>query len=393
MKLFFGLGPGDIVGDIKRVRQKSGESGETSITFSEQVFDYVVANRFEAMMTSHHPRRDALTVGAVRLLNQPKPWPGRGGIAFHLSQVFYGIMLAFRAKRFGADIAIIDGGSTHSFMLVLFKLVGIRVAVNFHNVRWPIGFEPAGFVGRSIRALDSWFFRRMADAALGCSPECGRQARTDGADQLPYFDWRGQYSADDFNPTPCDRADYGFQIIFAGRVEHGKGVFDLADIGVALAACCPRPVTIQVCGDGGALQPLRDQVAARGLDSLIVVRGRLERAELLEAYRQADVVIVPTRGSFCEGMPLVCAEAMLAGRPVVTSRLSNALPVLGSAVAEAEPENIESYVAALARLAQDNVYYEKLRAACKPASAQFLDPSQGYDAAIDRLIRSLTAER
>lgn len=58
-----------------------------------------------------------------------------------------------------------------------------------------------------------------------------------------------------------------------------------------------------------------------------------------------------TRRDFCEGMPLVCAEAMLSGKPVVTSRLSNALPVIGDTILEAQPEDIKSYAHAVRRLA------------------------------------------
>ena len=393
LKLFFALGPGDVVGDIRRIRDRNDDSGETSITFSEQVYDYVKAKDYRALAVSHHPRRDAIDVGSFSAMNLPKRFAGRSGLMFQISQIAYGITLARRARRFGADIAIIDAGGTHNFMLVLFRLLGIRVAVNFHNVRWPIGYEPTGFVRQLVRALDSWFFRNFADAAMGCSPECGNQARADGADRLPYFGWCGQYSADGFDPARPEPRDDVFRVMFAGRVEQSKGVFDLIDIATALSARCARPVAFHVCGEGSALQPLRDLVATRDLGHLITVHGRLERAELLDQYTRADVVIVPTRGNFCEGMPLVCAEAMLAGRPVVTSRLSNALPVIGDAIAEAAPEDVESYVAALLRLAEDPAFYEERRAACAPAALQFLDRTQGYDVAIDRVVSLLSAAR
>ncbi len=400
LKLFFALGPGDVVGDIRRIRDRNDDSGETSITFSEQVYDYVKAKDYRALAVSHHSRRDAIDVGSFSAMNLPKRFVGRSGLMFQISQIVYGVTLVRRARCFGADIAIIDAGGTHNFMLVLFRLLGIRVAVNFHNVRWPIGYEPTGLVRRSVRALDSWFFRNFADAAMGCSPECGNQARADGADRLPYFGWCGQYSADGFDPArPKPRDDVSeprddvFRVMFAGRVEQSKGVFDLVDIATALSARCTRPVAFHVCGEGSALQPLRDLLATRDLGRLITVHGRLERAELLDQYTQADAVIVPTRGNFCEGMPLVCAEAMLAGCPVVTSRLSNALPVIGDAIAEAVPEDVESYVAALLRLAEDPVFYEERRAACAPAALQFLDRTQGYDVAIDRVVSLLSAAR
>ena len=106
-------------------------------------------------------------------------------------------------------------------------------------------------------------------------------------------------------------------------------------------------------------------------------------------YARAHAVIVPTRADFCEGLPLSCAEAVLSGLPIVTSRLSNAIPVLGPALIETEPENIESYAKAILRLAEDRVTYDQLSNACLRLAGQFLDRSQSYPAAIDRVIAHL----
>ena len=145
-------------------------------------------------------------------------------------------------------------------------------------------------------------------------------------------------------------------------------------------------IVFEVCGDGDALSELRQIVDDKNLGDIVVIRGRLERPELLQAYARAHAIIVPTRSDFCEGLPMVCAEAMLAGLPLITSRLSNAIPVLGPALIEADPENIESYVQAILQLAENRVLYEKLSVACPDLAGQFLDRSQSFSAAIDRLI-------
>jgi glycogen synthase len=94
-----------------------------------------------------------------------------------------------------------------------------------------------------------------------------------------------------------------------------------------------------------------------------------------------------TRLDFCEGLPQVCAEAVLMGRPVVTSRISNAIEVLGDAVSVAEPEVVESYVARIAELANDAELYWRRIAACGGASICFTDASQGLAVALDRALR------
>lgn len=390
MRVFMALGPGDIVGDHeKRVAGRAASRsmrGETSITFSAQAIALLHARGHEALLVSSHPRRACFSEGAIETRNVPKWRVGRGGIAFHIGQVAYAIRLAAMARRFRAQLAIIDSGTTHWFMLTAFTLMGIPVALNFHNVRWPQGFEPRGTLARFIRRLDSWFIRTRAKGAAGCSPECAIQARADGADALPVFLWTGQFSADGFEPEQPPAQDGAFHVLFAGRVERNKGVFDLVEMASMLRTRPDLKVVFDVCGDGGDLEPLRAAVKQADLADVVRVHGRLERAALLQAYARAHVVIVPTRGDFCEGMPLVCAEAMLSGRPVITSRLSNALPVIGEAIAEAQPESPPSYVAAIEMLAGDPSAWARLQAATIQCRQQFLDRSRSYPVALDRLI-------
>jgi glycogen(starch) synthase len=386
MKLFAALGPADIVAAHRKWVSPAGIANETSIIFSGQLYEYCNLRRIEALFTSHNASLDSLKTTHVEFVNVPRRWDVEGGWRFHIGKMAYALRLARRARRFGADLAIIDSGSAHYFALAIFRLMRIPVAVNFHNVRWPIGFEPRGLIARAIRRLDSWFFRRIAVGAIGCSPECSIQARCDGADRLPYFGWCAQFRMDGFPHVQVDTARNPFRLLFVGRVEQNKGVFDLIAIGNLLEQQNSVPVTIDICGDGSALDQLRTAVAVSGLSDRIFVRGRLERVDVLGAYGHAHAIVIPTRSNHCEGMPLVCAEAVLSGRPIVTSKISNALPVVGKAIAEAEPEDPTSYARTIRKLTEDAQYYKQLQRACAEESRQFLDRQRSYPAAVDRLI-------
>lgn len=393
MKLFMALGSGNIVDDLRRHTQNISERTETSITYSQQAYEYIKHAGITGLFVSGNANPDRLTVGDFTAINMPSTVMQHRGMSHHLHAIGFGIRLALMARKFGADVAIIDSGMTHVFVLSLFWLFKIEIVVGMHNVRWANGFEPKRPLQRIIRVLNSFFFRHFASAAIGCSPECEAQARADGADNLPFFQWRGQYLSAGFNPTPPDRERVPFRIIFAGRVERNKGVFDILAVSQLLTVRCATPVIFEICGEGGALTELRRAVAAAELSDHVVVRGRLNRAELLDAYARAHVVIVPTRGDFCEGMPLVCSEAVLAGRPILTSRVSNALPLMGAAIAEAQPEDVESYVEQIINLIEQPEYYDQRAAACYDASRQFVDRSKSYSATIDRVITHIFADR
>jgi glycosyltransferase involved in cell wall biosynthesis len=268
-------------------------------------------------------------------------------------------------------------------------MLGIPVAVNFHNVLWPNGFEPTEGVARLIRSLDAWFFRRIVAATTGVSPECGNQVRQLAKRAIPFFEYRSQYQRADFQFSREKHDRDPFRVAYVGRAERSKGVLDIPAMAERLRELSRFPILFEVCGDGGALAELRRIVAEKALADMVLVHGRLPGPELFQLYARAHAVIVPTRADFCEGLPAVCAEAVLSGVPVITSRLSNAIPVIGPALAEAEPENIESYVGAMLKLVEDHATYDRLRDACPKLALQFLDRSQSYPAAVDRLLAHL----
>ena len=386
LKLFAALGPGDIVGAHRA--QMSGKPiiSETSIIYSGQLLNYCRERNIETLAISYNSRFDSLRDGIFCIENRPRRWERAGGIKFHLSNISYAGYLAVRAWQFGADLAIIDSGSAHYFALAIFRVLGIPVAVNFHNTLWPNGFKPERLVPRLLRPLDAWFFRRIAVATAGVSPECGRQVRELAGRELPFFEYRAQYRSEGFPHVRTENERNPFRILFAGRVEPNKGVLDIAIMAERLREISGISIKFEVCGDGSALAELKRTVNEKGLDDLVSIHGRLARPELLQVYARAHAVIVPTRRDFCEGLPQTCAEGVLFGLPVITSRLSNAMPVIGPALAEAEPENIESYVMAILKLTEDRYLYEQLSAAAPKVARQFLDRAQSMPAAFDLLI-------
>jgi glycosyltransferase involved in cell wall biosynthesis len=386
LKLFAALGPGDIVGAHRA--QMSGKPiiSETSIIYSGQLLNYCREQNIETLAISYNSRFDSLRDGIFCIENRPRRWARAGGIKFHLSNISYAGYLAVRAWQFGADLAIIDSGSAHYFALAMFRVLGIPVAVNFHNTLWPNGFKPKQLVPRLLLSLDAWFFRRIAVGSIGVSPECGRQVRQLVGGELPFFEYRAQYHIEGFQFVQRDSERNPFHILFVGRVERNKGVLDIATMAERLRRKSTISVVFDVCGDGSALAELKRAINEKGVDDIVNVHGRLARPELLQMYARAHAVIVPTRSDFCEGLPMTCAEGILSGLPLITSRLSNVIPVLGPALVEAEPENIESYVLAILKLTEDRYLYEHLSAATPELARQFLNRAQSLPAAIDRLI-------
>lgn len=391
LRLFVALGPGDIVG-ARRSQQANKTINETSIAFSEQLFAYCRFRNIKTLAISSNSRIDQLDEGRITIENRAKPLSNRGGIQFHLSLILYGLYLAFRARRFRANVAVIDSGTTHYFVLACFRALGIPVFVNLHNVLWPRGFPPQGRLHRALRFLNSLFFRYIAAGAIGVSPECERQIASESRGKMPFFQYRCQFKLAGFHPHRPERPE-AFRIAFVGRAESNKGVLDIPHMASGLRENSQIKTIFEVCGDGPALSELKDIVRRERLDSEIIVHGRLERDALLDVYARSDAVIVPTRSNFTEGMPQVCAEALLSDIPVITSEVTNSFDVIGAATHLAKTDDIASYVSAIRSLAGDRALYEQLQAGCAALALQFLDRSQSYPAALDRLLEQVTGQR
>ena len=225
------------------------------------------------------------------------------------------------------------------------------------------------------------------------SPECERQVHTiAGKPRGRVFQYRAQYRRSLFDsvaPRPPHELR-PFRVLFVGRVEANKGVFDLLAMADRLNALLPRQFEWHICGHGTASTELARQVHARGLDDVVFLLGKLDQGALRNEYGWAHLVVVPTRSDIGEGFSMAAAEAVLAQRPVVSSKVTAAIDVLGDAFVVAQPDDVESYVAAIRRLAEDRAEYDRRAAACMAAQQQFLDPENGLRVALTRAIASVS---
>lgn len=168
---------------------------------------------------------------------------------------------------------------------------------------------------RAVRVSRSWVLSRAAFVAAR-SPAAGQLARRWGA--------RARISlvphAVPLWPATEPLGDPGFCIGFAGRLVPEKGVRDLIEAVRLLGA----PSRLLFAGDGS----LRDELRAIRLDGVDVeVRTGLSHGDMVDAYRQMDVLVLPSRTTvtWAEQFGRVLIEALWCGVPLVGSD-SGAIP-------------------------------------------------------------------
>lgn len=102
---------------------------------------------------------------------------------------------------------------------------------------------------------------------------------------------------------------------FVGRLHPEKGCSDFVSIISNLHRSDSRVRGVLI-GDGSMRDALLRQIAAEGLDGVVVLQGHTDSvADLLS---ELDVFVLPSRR---EGMSIAIAEAMAAGLPIIATRV------------------------------------------------------------------------
>jgi len=100
------------------------------------------------------------------------------------------------------------------------------------------------------------------------------------------------------------------RLLFVGRLNKQKGIETLLH---ALSRVA-RPIHLDVVGDGDDREALQELASALGIAERVRWHGSLPQPRLVDFYRGATALIVPSVG---EGLGLVAVEAQLCETPVI----------------------------------------------------------------------------
>jgi glycosyltransferase involved in cell wall biosynthesis len=123
-------------------------------------------------------------------------------------------------------------------------------------------------------------------------------------------------------------------------------------------------VDLTVVGDGDARPEYERLATSLGLHDHVTFTGSLSGAPLVEVYRRAMFVVLPT---LFDSFPTVLAEAMACGRPVVSTRTGGVAELITSGVDGllVPPGDVPSLTAAIRALVEDPDLRRRLGAAAR----------------------------
>ncbi len=123
----------------------------------------------------------------------------------------------------------------------------------------------------------------------------------------------------EFTPPRQRSTDHPVRLLFVGRLNAFKNVEALIDACCQLRANDVENFELQLVGEGERRSNLERLVVEKGLTKHVNFIGWVERGEIVNYYRQADLFVTATTW---EGMPNTVLEGMACGLPVVATRAS-----------------------------------------------------------------------
>jgi glycosyltransferase involved in cell wall biosynthesis len=162
-------------------------------------------------------------------------------------------------------------------------------------------------------------------------------------------------------------------ILLVGQLIPRKGGDVLLSAFARVLEKLPR-ARVAFAGSGEFEAQLRLQAERLGIAGSVDFLGELSRAQLIDAYRETRVMVIPSRS---EGLPLVLLEALWVGLPVVASAVDGLPEVIrdGENGLLVPSEDSDALAQALLRLLLDDQFRAALGTAARNDAHQRFAPA------------------
>lgn len=188
--------------------------------------------------------------------------------------------------------------------------------------------------------------------------------------------------SDVFRPNPQRRSPTPL-VVVVGRLAMLKRPLDIVHA-VSIAREQVPDLQLEIIGDGPDRAKVAAGVRLLGAEEWCTLRGRLEHAEVVQAYQRAWAF---ASASQSEGWGMVLTEAAACGTPAVASRTVGHVDAVAHGRSGLLFDDVEGCAAALVKLMRDSDYRRRLQAGALAFSERF-----SWDRAAAMHLSALLAE-
>ena len=248
---------------------------------------------------------------------------------------------------------------------------GRRVVLQVHGSSFRTAIRRSGLRGAAARR-GFGLVARGADAVVAATPAWADELeRTLGLEHVHVV----PNAADVTSLIAVPREAPQHQtVLYLGRLERAKGVFELVDAIAKLRRERPG-LKLVLAGCGRDELALTELVSERGLGDAVELTGWVEGEDKRRLLAGATCLALP---SYAEGLPLAVLEAMLSGVPVVASRVGG-IPEAAREDREAllvTPGDVAELAEALGRVLDDERLAARLARAARKRALEKYHPDR-----------------
>lgn len=380
LRIAYICGPGDAVGTFEHWSRGRQDPRTPVIAYSAMFYSMVALLDAQALLLVEQRRQPDGAPDPRFHFAYTEHARGAGGLGYWRDQAIFARNVLRALSTWPADIILV--GTDAPAALIAHLPAAKRIILTAHNVFWPMGTVPAS-LGKRARL---WYLERAlrrVRSAVCTSQECARQIVALGGNADRMFAETPQILPEFFPPATSRNACN--RLLYLGRIEVNKGVFDLIEAFNAISGDFPT-LSLDIAGTGSADPDLRQAVACAPHPERIRIHGLLDANGVHALLDASDLLVCPTRLEFGEGLALVVVEAAVHGVPAVVSSIVPARDLLEGACKVFPANDVNALTRTLRSLVDDHEAIRVLSEAALTSRTQFLDRSRSWGSQLYKAI-------
>jgi glycogen(starch) synthase len=375
LRIAYVAGPGDACGTFDHWSQGYEDTRTPVVAYSAQFYTLVDRLDAKALVLVEQDKQPARPDPRFRFVHTPHP-RGRRGLGYRIDNLAFARAVWRALRDWRPDVIVV--GSDAPDILILGLPRARRIVLTVHNSIWPMGRRPRSPKARLVMAMRAFAFRR-ADTAVNTSQECADQVAALGgpSGSCSFAEIPQVLAAHIVATAPRPDAHGARRLLFLGRIEANKGVFDLLAAFATVAADHPA-LTLDIAGTGSADAALRAEIARLPVADRIHFHGLCDANGVHDLLDRSDLLICPTRSSFLEGLALVVVEAAAHGIPTLLSSVIPARALFPGGCVVFPADETAALIQNLRALVNDPDLYGRLRSTLATQVSQLHDPAKSW---------------
>lgn len=174
-------------------------------------------------------------------------------------------------------------------------------------------------------------------------------------------------------------------ILYVGRIDDSKGVFDLLEACIKLLRTDPYLVLFYV-GGGPSLSELKNIVKSLQLEDQVWFTGHIPHSKVGAIVRYCKLLVMPTRKSCGEGRGKAAIEALVLGKPIIVPDFGafNYLVEDGLNGLCYKPDDVQDLSSKIYSALYDKSLYKRLTEQAINAGNRLVDAEVSFTEAIEK---------